>query len=180
MPATPDLKPVSLEDFDPERDLKPVADFVDQYLGGAEGEPEEAAGQPEEPGTGEGADTLIREVTDEMAPEERSSIISANKQAVQDNPEAFIPRLKEVGPPSQWSGAVASSMGAEMKKALTRAWGYLDQAQRNEVKAAFEGKMNKGTDNKEPMDEEPPVKGGSDNYSDYDAEVQKMLSESAK
>lgn len=135
MKNMPDLKPVSLEEFDPERDLKPVADFVDQYLAGEGGElPSEA-----DAGTQEGADvsSLIREVTYEMDDRERKEILAANKQAVEDNMPAFVSYLKEMGPPSQWSGAVGASIGPEMKKALTRAWGYLDGAEKKEVLAAF-------------------------------------------
>jgi len=133
--------------------------------------------QQQEQDSGGGADSLVREVTYEMDSRERKDILAANKQAVEDNLPAFVAKLKEVGPPNEWSGAAASSIGPEMRKALTRAWGYLDQPQRNEVKAAFKEGMGKEAPAAE-LEVAKPMSKSKPGFEDYDAEVQKMLAES--
>ena len=167
MPEAYDQMP--LEDFDPERDLKPVADFVDQFLMG-EGEepmPEEGEAMPE--GTGESLDTVIREITPKMDDNEKKDIRDANKAAVEANLPLFIEKLKEVGPPNQWSGAAAASFGQELKQALTRAWGYLDREEKKDVLAAFKDGMKSISPKAD--DEAPPP------ADDFDTIKEQMLAE---
>jgi len=168
MPEAYDEMP--LEDFDPERDLKPVADFVDQFLMG-EGEEPVPVPVPEDTElaqveTGESLEDVIRELTDEMDDNEKKDIRAANKAAVEDNLPLFIERLNEVGPPSQWSSAVAATIGKEMKNALTRAWGYLDREEKKDILSTGLAGMNTETDEDKPAD-----------YDDFDTMKEQMLTE---
>ena len=101
-----------------------------------------------------------------MDDNEKKDIRAANKAAVEDNLPLFIERLNEVGPPSQWSSAVAATIGKEMKNALTRAWGYLDREEKKDILSTGLAGMNTETDEDKPAD-----------YDDFDTMKEQMLTE---
>ena len=156
MSMPPEMNEVPLDQFDPEQDLKPAADFVDMFLMGEGGEMP-AEGQPPMEGMPpEGGDVTaqIVEIDPEMDAKEKKDIKAANKQLVMDNVEAFIEKIRELGPPNKWP----KDMGLELKRALQLAWGQLDSAEKKAITSGQEA-------------------GPADPYADYNAEVEKMLAE---
>lgn len=148
MSMPPEMNEMPLEDFDPERDLAPVADFVDEFLMSAEG------AEGEMPVEGGDITAQIQELSEEGDDASNKDIKAANKQLVMDNLEAFIAKLQEMGPPNQWP----SDLGPELRRAFQLAWSHLDA---NEKKAITSG-----------QDAAP-----ADPDAAFDAEKELMLSE---
>ena len=148
MPMPPEMNEVPLDQFNPDNDLAPVADFVDQFLMG------EGGGDEGMPAEGGDVTTQIRELDAEMDDKEGKAIKAANKQLVMDNLDAFIAKLQEMGPPHKWP----QDIGPELRRAFQLAWSQLDAS---EKKAITSGQSA----------------APADPDAEYEAEVQKMLGE---
>jgi hypothetical protein len=70
---------------------------------------------------------------------------------------SVMQRLKDVGPPDEWSGAVAAGLGKAERKELSDAWEKLSEAEKKKVRKAWEATWA----------EDEPIQLGEVHYGDW-------------